>query len=74
MVCMNQIGFHRTILELTLLISSLDYVRSSLSDVTSSVFGSQNPSGTVVAFGDLDANKATDIFVLSSDGKYIKLY
>ncbi|CAL1535280.1 unnamed protein product [Lymnaea stagnalis] len=43
------------------------FVDSSLSDVTSEVFD-QQPTGFIAAFGDLDADKATDIFVISDDG------
>lgn len=45
----------------------VSFVESSLSDVTSEVFD-QQPTGFIAAFGDLDADKATDIFVISEDG------
>ncbi|XP_005091341.1 T-cell immunomodulatory protein [Aplysia californica] len=44
---------------------------SSLSDVTVDVFGRERVYGIVSAFGDLDADKATDVFVLSEDGKSV---
>ena len=42
-------------------------VECSLSDVTSAVFGREN--GLIAAFGDINADKATDIFVLSEGGE-----
>ncbi|BFZ13054.1 hypothetical protein BsWGS_16093 [Bradybaena similaris] len=44
-------------------------VNCSLSDATSSVFSDKLHSGIVAAFGDFNADKATDIFVLSENGK-----
>ncbi|GFN89821.1 T-cell immunomodulatory protein [Plakobranchus ocellatus] len=46
-------------------------IECSLSDVTSKVFGNQN--GLIAAFGDMNADKATDIFVLSEDGKSLSI-
>lgn len=40
----------------------------SLSDVTNKVF-SKVPSGLIAAFGDFDADKYTDVFVISHDGE-----
>nr|KAI8762584.1 T-cell immunomodulatory protein-like; partial [Biomphalaria glabrata] len=45
-------------------------VFTSLSDVTYDVFDKQ-PIGLIAAFGDLDADKATDIFVISNNGKSV---
>ncbi|KAH9503004.1 T-cell immunomodulatory protein [Bulinus truncatus] len=56
-----------------LLISNNVIVYSSLSDVTSDVFDKQ-PFGLIAAFGDLDADKAADIFVLSNDGKTVLVF
>lgn len=47
-------------------------VNCSLSDATSSVFSGMHHSGIVAAFGDFNADKATDIFVLSENGKSSK--
>lgn len=51
-----------------LMVMQQTVVYGSLSDVTSEVFDKQ-PLGIISAFGDLDANKATDFFVLSPDGE-----
>lgn len=45
-------------------------VHCSLSDVTSEVFSNAHTTGILAAFGDLNADKATDIFVLSENGTY----
>ncbi|RUS74674.1 hypothetical protein EGW08_017580, partial [Elysia chlorotica] len=46
-------------------------VECSLSDVTPAVFGREN--GLIAAFGDINADKATDIFVLSEEGKSLSI-
>ncbi|XP_052222506.1 T-cell immunomodulatory protein-like isoform X2 [Dreissena polymorpha] len=45
----------------------------SLSDVTDKIFG-HTPSGYIAAFGDFDADKHTDIFVISDKGSYVSVY
>ncbi|XP_046550533.1 T-cell immunomodulatory protein-like [Haliotis rubra] len=63
-------------LKLTLVLVILEclslHSMASLSDVTSLVFGDSS-NGIVAAFGDFDADKSTDIFVLSKDGKRLCL-
>ena len=44
------------------------YGSCSLSDVTSDLFGAEC-QGIVSAFGDVNADKATDVFLLSEDGE-----
>ncbi|XP_053402871.1 T-cell immunomodulatory protein-like [Mercenaria mercenaria] len=44
-----------------------------LSDVTNKVF-SKVPTGIIAAFGDFDADKYTDVFVISDDGKSLSVY
>ena len=56
-------------IQILLLPFMVAFVRCSLSDVTSAVFGQEN--GLIAAFGDINADKATDIFVLSDDGKHL---
>nr|AVP12661.1 T-cell immunomodulatory protein [Littorina littorea] len=51
---------------------SLVICQGSLSDVTYDVFGSKK-NGVVAAFGDFNADKLTDIFVLSDGGLVIYL-
>ncbi|XP_061162912.1 T-cell immunomodulatory protein-like [Saccostrea echinata] len=46
---------------------------NSLHDITTSVFGTE-VQGKLAAFGDFNADKHTDIFVLSDDGKTLKLF
>jgi len=48
------------------------YGSCSLSDVTSDLFGAEC-QGIVSAFGDVNADKATDVFLLSEDGKTISI-
>uniref|UniRef100_A0A0B6YSC2 T-cell immunomodulatory protein TIP C2 domain-containing protein n=1 Tax=Arion vulgaris TaxID=1028688 RepID=A0A0B6YSC2_9EUPU len=43
-------------------------VKCSLSDVTSDVFPGDYRGGIIAAFGDFNADKATDIFILSENG------
>jgi integrin alpha FG-GAP repeat containing protein 1 len=40
----------------------------SLSDVTDKVF-SKRPTGLIAAFGDFNADKYTDVFVISDNGE-----
>ncbi|XP_059168866.1 T-cell immunomodulatory protein-like [Physella acuta] len=58
------------VLVLLIILVMQTVVYGSLSDVTTEVFDKQ-PLGIISAFGDLDANKATDFFVLSPDGKSV---
>ena len=57
-----------------ILLQILTYLRlcfcgSVVEDITSSLF-QNNENDVIAAFGDFDADKLTDIFVISSDGKY----
>ncbi|XP_060587472.1 T-cell immunomodulatory protein-like [Ruditapes philippinarum] len=44
-----------------------------LSDVTDKVF-SKRPTGLIAAFGDFNADKYTDVFVISDNGKTLYVY
>lgn len=46
---------------------------SSLTDVTSESLG-VNSEGTIAAFGDFNADKHVDIFVLLENGKHYSLF
>lgn len=46
----------------------LKYITSSLINLTSDVFGG-NTDGIIAAFGDINSDKLTDLFILSNKGK-----
>ncbi|XP_076448760.1 T-cell immunomodulatory protein-like [Babylonia areolata] len=56
---------------ITLYLPSL-VICQSLSDVTNDLFG-RSKNGVVAAFGDFNADKLTDIFVLTDEGKTVHL-
>lgn len=46
------------------------FTRSSLTEVTSETFGN-NLNGVIAAFGDFNADKSADIFIITNGGKVI---
>lgn len=51
----------------------LKYITSSLINLTSDVFGG-NTDGIIAAFGDINSDKLTDLFILSNKGKDLKIF
>ncbi|KAK6186117.1 hypothetical protein SNE40_008215 [Patella caerulea] len=68
----NDMMWTLTVFVSLLFLNFTKHCQGSFSDTSSGIFG-RTKNGLLAAFGDFNADKATDVFILSDDGKSIQL-